>query len=128
MGAKASGRPASRRIAQWALKYDAGRVAQLIELGKTRYQQNAGVAFSELYDIEQRTKEQMSGHPIPVSLVTSYLCFAREVWKAQNRHHGELLKREVDVKVMKWKARVLDEAILREIAKEVFDINPPAVA
>jgi hypothetical protein len=123
-----SNRPSSRRIAQWALKYDAGRVAQLIELGKPRYQQNAAVAFSELYDIEQRTKEQMNGHAIPVSLVTSYLCFAREVWKAQSRHHGELLAREVAVKVAKWKARILDEDILWEIARKVFDINPPAVA
>jgi hypothetical protein len=128
MADKKTPEPYSRRAAQWAMKYDAARVAQLIELGKPRFQANAENAFALIEDIETRTKQVINAHAISVIQITPYLCYARETWKAQKIHHSDVLAREVGVKIAKWKARGLDLDILNEIAKEVFDINPLPVA
>lgn len=114
-------RPADRRLENWNRKYDGERVKQLIDAGKDAMRAHAEQVYNDLHDTEVAVKQVLNAHPVPVSLVSSYLCFGREMWKAANRYAGALLVKEAGVKVAKWEARNLDRAVLVEIAKEVFD-------
>jgi hypothetical protein len=112
------------RFEKWNSKFDPEIVKTITERGKPTYAAHARVQFNELYETELSVKQVLNMHPIPVTLIPSYLCFGREMWKATKRHSGTLLSREARVKLNKWVNRQLDEALLTIISREVFDVIP----
>jgi hypothetical protein len=110
------------RIEQWNLKYDPEYLKTLAEKAKSRWAANAEVAFNSLYETEVAVKQVLFEYPLPSNLVSSYLCFGREMWKAKQRQHGALLAADTMVKVEKWVSRKLEREILMKLATQVFDV------
>jgi hypothetical protein len=117
--------PAGDRTAKWDLKYDPKRIDDITTAGKPTYLTHVSAVFANLEDMELRTKQVVNGLGLPVQTVASYLSFARQVWKAQQTHHGETLAIEAQILIDKWVARSLVQSALEKIRKDVFDINPP---
>jgi len=115
-------RSVDRQIGQWNLKYDPDYMKSLMEKAKASWKNRAEAAFADLYASEQLVKQQLNRHAIPISMVSSYLCYAREVWKAQTHYHGELLAGATYDKIAKWTNRKLERPILVEIARLVYDV------
>lgn len=119
-------KPSDVRLDNWNRKFNPERIKQMCEEGKPAFLARAREKFDEITRMEVSAKQFLNQYPIPVSLVSSYLCFAREMWKASQRYSGVLLSAEAAVKVAKWTARQLDKAILSEMCYMVFSVPLPA--
>jgi hypothetical protein len=117
-------RSGTYRFEKWNNKFDPELIKTITERGRPTYAAHAQAKFDELYEFEMSVKQVLNTHPVPVSLVPSYLCYGREMWKASQRYAGTLLGREARVKINKWVSRLLDEDLLVEITTQVFNVPP----
>ncbi len=122
---KPIGKPASYRLSKWDRKYDPERVKAIIEQAKPEMLAHAKQKFNELYQLETSAKALLNHYPVSVCHVPSFLCFAREMWKAKQKYEAVLLARETVVKIDKWDSRGLDRTILEKLAFGLFGVILP---
>jgi hypothetical protein len=56
-------------------------------------------------------------------LYVAYLNYCREIWKKSNTYGGAVLKNETDAIIAKWKARKLDEEILKHLRFVLINVR-----
>lgn len=78
---------------------------------------------AELTAYELQAKEAIDKTGIPTTLYVSYLNYCREIWKRRNTYGGAVLVKETDAVIAKWKARDLDETILKQLRAELISVK-----
>ena len=117
--------PPNERLDKWDRKFDTARIKDILDGEKPTMKTRAGVAFHELASMEDSTKNVLNDMGVTRSNVSRYLCFAREVWKADEKYEGELLKLATAEKIGKWAGQGLSTAVLEAIRDRVFTIPAP---
>ncbi|MBM3315770.1 hypothetical protein FJY71_08050 [candidate division WOR-3 bacterium] len=121
-------RPPTERLEKWDRKFNTTRIKEVLDGEKPTMKTRAGNRFVELAAIEDSTKVVLNQQGISVAQTANYLCFARQVWKADKTYEGETLAKEVAGVLMRWKDRGLSQAVLEAIRDTVFTIGPPVPA
>jgi hypothetical protein len=111
------------RLAQWERRYDPARICELMTAEKPVMSARAREAFQKQYEMEVSVKQVLGAVGVSVSDVANYLCFGRQVSKADRRHNGGVTDIEAQVLLSKWSSRGLDPAVLRRILVETFHIE-----
>ena len=117
--------PAADRLAKWDRKFNTERVKAILDEEKPTMKIHAGQRVEQLTAMEDSTKGVLNAQGVARSDVSRYLCFAREVWKADEIYEGETLRVAVAEKVAKWNAQGLSLAVLEAIRDGVFTIPAP---
>ena len=81
--------------------------------------------FEQLYDLELAVKQVLNSSGVSVANVANYLCFGRQVWKADQTYDGELFELAAATHVNMWASRGLDIPVLDAIMKQVFHTELP---
>ena len=116
----------TRRITSWSAKTKPERVkATLEDLApdmKTRYEK----AAMELWAVDSRVREVLSGKGVQTIQFVPYLSYGRQLYKLSRQREISGTSAQMANKVLqdKWHARGLDLDVLAKIAKDVFDIAP----
>jgi hypothetical protein len=84
---------------------------------------NHSTKQAELAAFEIQAKKAIDPTGVPSTLYVSYLDYCREIWKKSNTYGGAVLENEIEAIIAKWKARKLDEAILRKPNMDLFAIK-----
>jgi hypothetical protein len=123
-------KPSHCRLEKWELKFNPERIKAITEEFKPRMLAHAAAKFDDICEMELSVKQTLSHYPISVALIPMYLCYGREMWKANRRYDGEIFRREAREKIAKWVARQLDEEVLTRVCTQVFNVDPngPAAA
>jgi hypothetical protein len=77
---------------------------------------------SLMQTLEQKTRQVLCEHGVPVLHLLLYLNFCRQVAKLQRTFEGEVLEQEVAVAVAMWVAKGLDLHVLEDVRDKVFNI------
>jgi hypothetical protein len=80
---------------------------------------------SLMQTLEQKTRQVLCAHGVPVLQFLLYLNFCRQVAKLQRTFEGEVLEQEVAVAVAMWVAKGLNMQVLEDIRNKVFGIPAP---
>jgi len=78
---------------------------------------------AELAAFELQAKEAIDPTGVPSPLYVAYLNYCREIWKKSNTYGGAVLKNETDAIIAKWKARQLDEDILKHLRFVLINVK-----
>ena len=78
---------------------------------------------TELTSYEIQAKEAIDKTGVSTPLYVAYLNYCREIWKKSNTYGGAVLKNETDAIIAKWKARQLDETILKRLRFELINVQ-----
>jgi hypothetical protein len=85
--------------------------------------QNHANRQSELASYEVQAKAAIDTTGVSSILYIAYLNYCREIWKKANTYGGEVLKRETEAIIAKWKVRDLDETILKRLRFELINVQ-----
>ncbi len=99
------------------------RVKQTSEAIRERSVQRHLDKQTALAAFEIQAKEAIDPTGVPSTLYVSYLNYCREIWKKSNTYGGAVLKNETDALIAKWKARQLDEDILKKLRFELINVR-----
>lgn len=116
-------RSSANRIA----KYDAKLVGDVIK-NRIDAQRDSMVAqetgkFGDLVGVEEAAKNLLVGWGTSVVLIPSYLAFARECYRIDNKHQGEIGVNEMCIAAAKWNSRDLLLYYLQQIAFAVTGVD-----
>ena len=78
---------------------------------------------TELAAFELQAKEAIDPTGVPSPLYVAYLNYCREIWKKSNTYGGAVLKNETNAIIAKWKARQLDEEILKHLRFVLINVR-----
>ncbi|MEO0110656.1 MAG: hypothetical protein ABIL00_07770 [candidate division WOR-3 bacterium] len=118
-------RDALRRVEKYQSKLDPEIIGRDLAQLKEKMVSQIGAYFIEIFEIETKAKAILSEYDIPVSLIPSYLCYARELYSLSKRYAGFPLFREIRIREGKWRGRELDLNILKRIRVDIFGITLP---
>jgi len=109
-----------RSAANRASKYDAKMVGDVVK-NRIDAQRDSMVAqettvFGNLVNMEEAVKTLLEGHAISVTLIPSYLAFARQCYKIHSKHAGAIGVNEMCYAAEHWELRELNLYYLQEIA------------
>ena len=108
-------------------KYDAKMVGDVVK-NRIDAQRDSMVAQQsveqpKLVAAEEATKALLNGWGVSVTLITSYLAFARRCLKITATHGADIALEELCIEHDKWEARGLDTWYMQEIAQAVVDVD-----
>ena len=113
------------RLDKWDRKFNTERVKAILDDEKPTMKIHAGARFAEITAMEDATKTVLNGSDVKRSDVSKYLCFAREVWRADRTFEGPTLRTAVAGVLSKWVGQGCVQAILELIRDQVFTIDAP---
>ncbi len=116
---------AQERHAKWERRYDPEHIAKTMTAEKPIMSMHAREKFEQLYELELGVKQVLNSLGVSVASVANYLCFGRQVWKADQTYDGELFELAAATYVNKWASRGLDIPVLDAIMKQVFHTELP---
>jgi hypothetical protein len=111
------------RIPAYEIKTDPERVKKINEDMRKQALDHHSVKQTELSIFELKAKEAIDPTGVPSTLYVSYLNYCRELWKKSNTYGGAVLENETNAIIAKWKARQLDEGILKKLRMDLFSIR-----
>lgn len=116
-----------RSSANRTSKYDAKMVGDVVK-NRIDAQRDSMVSqettkFGELVAAEEAAKNLLVGWGISVTLVPSYLAFARECYRIDNTHQGAIGVTEMCIAAEKWELRGLLLYYLEQIAFAVTGVD-----
>jgi len=112
-----------RRTAKYNVKIDPTSVANRFEGLKPSMVEQVGHRFPELAIIEAKAKANLDYHGVSVIKIPFYLSFIRQVYKIVRVHPGETGVTEAGYLKTKWVNRGLDDAICKDLVKNIFGIT-----
>jgi hypothetical protein len=107
----------------YAVKTTPERVKQTNESMREQALRHHSSKQAELAAFEIQAKKAIDPTGVPSTLYVSYLNFCREIWKKSNTYGGAVLENEINAIIAKWKARHLDEDILKKLRMDLFSIR-----
>jgi hypothetical protein len=116
------------RLDKWDRKFDTARIKTVLDGEKPTMKTHAGIRFAELTAMEDATKAVLNAADVERSDTGRYLCFAREVWRADRTYEGPTLRSATAEVLGKWVAQGLQQSVLETIRDQVFTIGPPTPA
>jgi len=116
------------RLDKWDRKFNTERVKAILDDEKPTMKTHAGYRFAELASMEDATKAVLNASDVKRSDVSRYLCFSREVWKADRTYEGPTLRNAVADILGKWTGQGLVASVLEAIRDQVFTIGAPTPA
>jgi hypothetical protein len=111
------------RIPAYEIKTDPERVKKVNEDMRKQALDHHSAKQTELSIFELKAKEAIDPTGVPSTLYVSYLNYCRELWKKSNTYGGAVLENETNAIIAKWKARQLDEDILKKLRMDLFSIR-----
>ena len=116
-------RSSANRIA----KYDAKLVGDVVK-NRIDAQRDSMVAqettkFGDLVSAETNAKNLLVGWGVSVTLIPSYLAFARQCYRIDGTHQGSIGVNEMCYAAAHWSARGLDLYYLQQIAFAVTGVD-----
>jgi len=122
------GRDPTYRASKYAAKIVGDVIKNRIDAQKDSMVSQATTQFGLIAAKEDLTKAMLVGWGISVTLVPSYLSYAREIYGIAKRHTGQIAENEACLACAKWGAtqRGLTMWYLQEIALDVFGIDVSA--
>lgn len=119
---------ATRRSAKYGNKVSGDVTKNRIDAQASNMKANFTPTAGENFDIEDKTKTQLTGWGVPVIFVPSYLSYARQIMGITHRHTGLILQNEACLATKKWgdPLRGLNMYNLQRIALNVFNIDVSA--
>lgn len=117
--------PAGERLAKWDRKFNTARIKEMLDEARPQMKSKIGQRFIDLAAVEDSTKNVLNNVGVSVATVGTYLCFAREVWSADNKYEAETLKLAVQTLIDKWVERGMSQTVLDAIREQVFTIGTP---
>jgi hypothetical protein len=111
------------REAAYEIKTKPERVKQVSDDIRERALQRHSEKQTALTSYELQAKEAIDKTGVSTPLYVAYLNYCREIWKKSNTYGGAVLKKETDAIIAKWKARELDEKILKQLRFELINVQ-----
>ena len=111
------------RLAAYEIKTDPERVKKTNEDMRKQALDHHSAKQTALSIFELKAKEAIDPTGVPSPLYVSYLNYCRELWKKSNTYGGAVLENETNAIIAKWKARQLDEDILKKLRFELISIR-----
>jgi len=121
-------KPSEQRTENWARKYNAARIKEMIDEGKEKFTQHASERFVQLEQMELGVKQVLDSSGVQPKDVPDYLNFGRQLWKACRKFSGALLSNKAAIVLGRWAAEGLTQSVLETIRNEVFHIPIPTPA
>jgi len=108
-------------------KYDAKMVGDVIknriDAQRDSMVAQVGVKFPIFVAAEENTKALLNGWGVSVTLIPSYLAFARRCVKITSIHGADIALEELCIEHDKWEARGLVSWYMQEICQAVVDTD-----
>ncbi|HTW91538.1 MAG TPA: hypothetical protein VMH22_07490 [bacterium] len=111
------------RLAAYEIKTDPERVKKTNEDMRKQSLARHADKQTALSVFELKAKEAIDPTGVPSPLYVAYLNYCREIWKKSNTYGGAVLKNETDAIIAKWKARKLDEDILKHLRFVLINVT-----
>lgn len=109
-----------KRFARWKIKYDIVRNGKPIRQLTPEAEQKLKKEYIIMATIENEIKKILGQSTAPTMLNFSYLAYAREVYGLTRRYKNKKLQDEIEFATWKWKTRMLNEELLRQIKDKVL--------
>ena len=116
-------RSSTDRLVAYEIKTDPERVKKTNEDMRKQALEHHSAKQTALSIFELKAKEAIDPTGVPSPLYVSYLNYCRELWKKSNTYGGAVLENETNAIIAKWKARQLDEDILKKLRFELISIR-----
>jgi hypothetical protein len=111
------------REAAYEAKTKPERVKQTSDDVRARAVMRHAQKQAELAIFEIQAKEAIDKTGVSIPLYVAYLNYCREIWKKSNTYGGQVLKNETNAIIAKWKARDLNETILKQLRFELINVQ-----
>jgi hypothetical protein len=117
----------NRRIANWALKSDTGRVMQTVSELRPEMLKRYAEATAQLCAMEIGVKKLLDEAGVHTICYVAYLNYARQLYKLSRRRNisGNSFALASRVLKEKWQNRGLNPAVLDVIRKQAFGVTEP---
>lgn len=116
-------RSSANRIAKYDAKLVGDVVKNRIDAQRAGMVAQETIKFGELEAAETNAKTLITGWGLSVTLIPSYLAFARECYRIDNTHQGAIGVNEMCIAAAKWNTRGLDLYYLQQIAFAVTGVD-----
>jgi hypothetical protein len=114
------------REAAYEIKTKPDRVKQVSDDIRARALQRHSEKQELLATFELQAKDMIDKTGVSTPLYVAYLNYCREIWKKWNTYSGKVLLKETDAVIAKWKARDLDEEILKSLRFDLITVKDEA--
>lgn len=118
-------RDAIKRVRKYESKLDPEIIGKEYARLRKSMVEEISAYFAKISEIEIKTKAVLSECDLPVSVIPSYLCYTRELYRLSEKYAGFPLFREIRIAEAKWRGRILSPEILKMIRISVFGITLP---
>ena len=78
---------------------------------------------TDLAAFELQAKEAIDPTGVPSPMYLAYLNYCREIWRKSNTYGGAVLRTETEAIIARWKARQLDEDILKHLRFVLINVK-----
>lgn len=112
------------RIAKWNKNYQGYCPKRLLKL-KPMMKERLASEFKALEQLENAVKKIMGESGLPTWHNIPYLNFGRSIYGLRKRHFGNALKREIDIRMMMARQKLLKKSILVKIRDAVVGLPMP---
>lgn len=116
-------RSSANRIAKYDAKLVGDVIKNRIDAQRASMVSQETIKFGELEAVETNTKTLLTGWGVPVTLIPSYLAFARECYRIDGTHQGAIGITEMCIAANKWESRLLNIYYLQQIAFSVTGVT-----
>lgn len=116
-------RPANYRVSKYDAKMVGDVVKNRIDAQRDSMVAQVGTQFPIYVAAEEATKALLNGWGVSVTLIASYLAFARRCVKICATHGADIALEELCIEHDKWETRGLTSWYMQEIAQAVVDVD-----
>jgi len=109
-------RSSAHRIAKYDAKMVGDVVKNRIDAQRDGMVSQETTQFGNLVTLEEGVKTLLEGWGISVTLIPSYLSFARQCYKINRKHQGTIMINEICYAAEHWELRGLNIYYLQQIA------------
>lgn len=116
-------RSSANRIAKYDAKLVGDVIKNRIDAQRAGMVSQETIKFGELETVETNCKTLLVGWGVSVTLIPSYLAYARECYRINATHQGAIGITEMCIAANKWEARLLNIYYLQQIAFSVTGVT-----
>ena len=116
-------RASGYRVSKYSAKMVGDVVKNRIDAQRDAMVEQQGTVQPLLVQLETDTKALLNGWGVSVTLISSYLAFARRCFKITRTHGADIALAELCIEHDKWETRGLVSWYMQEICQAVVDVD-----